>query len=269
MATLSAYITWIGRRRRACRSPRHAHRHGLRLRARRHHRGHAHPAARTKSPLAVFVATIALFLGINAFTTGIWGAPPDEALAACSPTTPTPSVRLTAAPCGATRHRHLRRHARRHGLLFLLFQKTRFGLAMRAWRATASRPASSASLPGDPRRVVGDRRRPRRARRRHGRRAQGQVTPMLMFSCSSSPRRPPRSAVSTARAVRSSPGCMIGVDREHGRRDSRRSLVGQEMKLAVALAHLRGPADQAVRPVRHGEGGAGLIKINAGRSATG
>ncbi len=41
-----------------------------------------------KSPLAVFVATIALFLGINAFTTGIWGAPPDEALDSLVPQRP-------------------------------------------------------------------------------------------------------------------------------------------------------------------------------------
>ena len=41
--------------------------------------------------------------------------------------------------------------------------------------------------------------------------------------------------------------------------------IGQDMKLVVALLlHLRGPAVQAVRPLRHSEGGTGVIKINEG-----
>ena len=46
-----------------------------------------------RSPLAVFVALIALFLGINALTTGLWGAPPPETIGSLFPNAPTDFVR--------------------------------------------------------------------------------------------------------------------------------------------------------------------------------
>ena len=51
------------------------------------------PLAR-KSPLAVFVALIAVFLGINAFDARAWGAPPQETIGSLFPSEPDDFVRL-------------------------------------------------------------------------------------------------------------------------------------------------------------------------------
>ena len=121
----------------------------------------------------MFVATIALFLGINAFTTGIWGAPPDEALDSLFPNDPDSFWRLTDGT--VWRYENIGIFVTTlvvTGLLFLLFQKTRFGLAMRgvASNGESAPPRRHPDRP-HPRRLVGHRRRPRRARRRDGRRA--------------------------------------------------------------------------------------------------
>ena len=99
-----------------------------------------------KSPLAVFVATIALFLGINAFTTGYWGAPPEERLDSLFPNDPDDFLRILG-----TTWRYVSIGALAVTLvltlvLFVLFKRTRFGLAM---RGVASNP-ESARLVGVP-----------------------------------------------------------------------------------------------------------------------
>jgi branched-chain amino acid transport system permease protein len=93
-----------------------------------------------RSLLAVFVATIALFLGINAFNTGVWGQLPDEIIGNLFPSDPTDFVSLL----GTTwRYEYIGIFVTLlvvTALLFLLFQKTKFGLAM---RATASNTDSA------------------------------------------------------------------------------------------------------------------------------
>jgi branched-chain amino acid transport system permease protein len=236
MATLSAYITWIFA----------------------HDRGWALPLATLvgmafgfllgaateitlvrplakKSELAVFVATIALFLGINALTTGIWGAPPDEALDSLFPNDPDDFWRVAGT---VWRYQNIGIFVTAlviTGLLFLLFQKTRFGLAM---RGVASNPDSS-RLVGIPTgrilagswgiagalgalagvMVAG---------------LQGQVTPTLMFTVF---------VYASAAAVLGgldSPGgaviagLSIGII-ENMAAEFSQDWVGQDMKLAVAL----------------------------------
>ena len=188
-----------------------------------------------KSPLAVFVATIALFLGINALTTGIWGAPPDEAIDSLFPNDPEDFWRVAGT---VWRYQSIGIFVVTlviTGLLFLLFQKTRFGLAM---RGVASNP-DSARLVGIPTgrilagswgisgalgalagvMVAG---------------LQGQVTPTLMFSVF---------VYASAAAVLGgldSPGgaviagLSIGIV-ENMAAEFSQDWVGQDMKLAVAL----------------------------------
>src|SRR3954452_21496281 len=88
------------------------------------------PLAR-RSLLAVFVATIALFLGINAYTSGVWGAPPDELLESLFPNDPDDFVRVFGTVWRYQDIGTIIVTLVITGLLFLLFQKTRFGLAMR------------------------------------------------------------------------------------------------------------------------------------------
>ena len=93
-----------------------------------------------RSPLAVFVATIALFLGINAFNVGVWGQLPDEIMPDLFPSKPDSFVRIFGT---IWRYENIGVFVVMllvAGALFLLFQKTRFGLAM---RATASNANSS------------------------------------------------------------------------------------------------------------------------------
>lgn len=93
-----------------------------------------------KSPLAVFVATIAIFLGITSFNTGVWGQLPDELMPSMFPDKPTDFLSIL----GTTwRYEYIGIFVvmlLATALLFFIFQKTKFGLAM---RGTASNPASS------------------------------------------------------------------------------------------------------------------------------
>ena len=99
-----------------------------------------------KSPLAVFVALITLFLGINALTTGIWGAPPDEQIDSLFPNDAEDFWRIAG---GVWRDQDIGALVVTlviTGLLFLLFKRTRFGLAMRGVASNAE----SARLVGVP-----------------------------------------------------------------------------------------------------------------------
>ena len=188
-----------------------------------------------KSPLAVFVATIALFLGINALTTGIWGAPPDEAIDSLFPNDPEDFWRVAGT---VWRYQNIGIFVTTlviTGLLFLLFQKTRFGLAMRGVASNAD----SARLVGIPTgrilagswgiagalgalagvMVAG---------------LQGQVTPTLMFSVFVY-----ASAAATLGGLDSPGGAviaglLIGII-ENMAAEYSQDWVGQDMKLAVAL----------------------------------
>lgn len=188
-----------------------------------------------KSPLAVFVALIALFLGINALTTGIWGAPPDEQIDSLFPNDPEDFWRILDAIWRDRDIGALVVTLVITALLFLLFQKTRFGLAMRGVASNAE----SARLVGVPTNrvligswaiagaigalagviVAGN---------------QGQVTPIIMVSIF---------VYATAAATLGgldSPGgaviaaLLIGVV-ENLAAEFAEEWVGQEMKLAVAL----------------------------------
>jgi len=188
-----------------------------------------------KSPLAVFVALIALFLGINALTTGIWGAPPDEQIDSLFPNAPEDFWRIAG---GVWRDRDIGALVVTlviTALLFLLFQKTRFGLAMRGVASNAE----SARLVGVPtsRVLVGS----WAIAGAIGALAgvivagnQGQVTPIIMVSIF---------VYATAAATLGgldSPGgaviagLLIGVV-ENLAAEFAEEWVGQEMKLAVAL----------------------------------
>jgi len=192
------------------------------------------PLAR-RSLLAVFVATITLFLGINAYTSGVWGAPPDELMDSLFPNDPDDFVRVFGT---IWRYKDIGTMAVTliiTGLLFLLFQKTRFGLAMRgvasntdsarlvgiptgrilagSWAIAAALGALAAVL------VAGN---------------QGQVTPTLMVTVLT---------YATAAAVLGgldSPGgaviagLLIGVG-EAEAAEFAPGWIGQDMKLGVAL----------------------------------
>jgi len=85
-----------------------------------------------RSPLAVFVALIAVFLGINAFNTGVWGAPPPEAIGSLFPDEPDDLVELLGTTWRWENIGTLVVTLVVTALLFTLFQKTKIGLAMRA-----------------------------------------------------------------------------------------------------------------------------------------
>ena len=188
-----------------------------------------------KSPLAVFVALITLFLGINALTTGIWGAPPDEQIDSLFPNDPEDFWRIGG---GVWRDRDIGALAVTlviTALLFLLFKRTRFGLAMRGVASNAE----SARLVGVPTSrvligswaiagaiaalaaviVAGN---------------QGQVTPIIMVSIFV------YGAAAATLGGLDSPGgaviggLLIGVI-ENLAAEYSEEWVGQEMKLAVAL----------------------------------
>jgi branched-chain amino acid transport system permease protein len=189
-----------------------------------------------RSPLAVFVALIALFLGINALTTGLWGAPPPEAIGSLFPNAPTDFVRVFDTVWRYRDIGNLVLTLLVSGLLFLLFQKTRFGLAM---RAVASNPESG-RLVGIPTGLV--------LAASWGiagalaalagtlfAAGQGQVTPILMFNVFVV-----ASAAATLGGLDSPlgavvAGLLIGII-ENVAATFAPGWVGQEMKLAVALA---------------------------------
>lgn len=85
-----------------------------------------------KSPYAVFVVSIALFLGINSLASLIWGELPDEIMPNLFPDDPDSFVRILGAEWRYENIGILVVALVLSGLLFLLFKKTKFGLAMRA-----------------------------------------------------------------------------------------------------------------------------------------
>ncbi|MGQ0832537.1 MAG: branched-chain amino acid ABC transporter permease [Microthrixaceae bacterium] len=93
-----------------------------------------------KSPFAVVVAAIGLFLGLNALAPFAWKVTIPEAYAPLFPNESTDFVRIGGAEWRDQNIGVLVVLAVTAGVLYLLFQKTRFGLAM---RAVASNPESS------------------------------------------------------------------------------------------------------------------------------
>ena len=85
-----------------------------------------------RSAGAVFVITIALFLGLNSLASMIWGALPSEAMPNLFPDEPDDFVRIFGAVWRYEAIGILVVALVLCGLLFLLFAKTKFGLAMRA-----------------------------------------------------------------------------------------------------------------------------------------
>ena len=94
------------------------------------------PVAR-RSQGAVFVVSIALFLGINSLASLIWGRPPQEAMPSLFPNKPTDFARIFGAVWRYESVGILIVTLVLNALLFALFQKTRFGLAMRAVASNA------------------------------------------------------------------------------------------------------------------------------------
>jgi branched-chain amino acid transport system permease protein len=103
-----------------------------------------------KSQLAVFVALIAIFLGINAFDTGRWGAPPTENIDSLFPNEPDDFIRVGDAIWRLEDIGTLVVTLLVSALLFLLFAKTKVGLAMRAVASNAE----SSKLVGVPTKLV-------------------------------------------------------------------------------------------------------------------
>ncbi|MET0908403.1 MAG: branched-chain amino acid ABC transporter permease [Ilumatobacteraceae bacterium] len=188
-----------------------------------------------KSPLAVFVALIAILLGINAIDSGRWGAPPSEEIDSLFPNDPDDFVRLFGAVWRWEDIGTLLVTLAASALLFMLFAKTKIGLAM---RAVASNPESS-KLVGVPTKLVlagswglsgalaalagvmvaG---------------AQAQVTPTMMFTIFVY-----ASAAATLGGLDSPIGAVVGGLSigvvENLAAEFAPGWVGQEMKLSVAL----------------------------------
>lgn len=103
-----------------------------------------------KSEAGVFVVSIAMFLGLNSLAGMIWGNLPPEEMPSLFPDEPDDFVKIFGA---VWRYEYIGIMIVAlvlMGLLFLLFAKTKFGLAM---RAVASNP-ESARLVGIPTGVV-------------------------------------------------------------------------------------------------------------------
>ncbi len=188
-----------------------------------------------RSRLAVFVALIAMFLGINALDTGLWGAPPPETIGSLFPNAPTDFVRIFGT---VWRYRDIGNLVLTlivSALLFLLFQRTKFGLAMRAVASNAESgklvgiptgtvlagswgiAGALAALAGTL--VAG---------------GQGQVTPIMMFNVFVV-----ASAAATLGGLDSPLGAVVGGLLigivENLAASFAPGWVGQEMKLVVAL----------------------------------
>jgi branched-chain amino acid transport system permease protein len=188
-----------------------------------------------KSPLAVFVALIAVFLGINAFTTGRWGAPPTEDIDSLFPNEPDDFLRVFGAVWRWEDIGTLIVTLVASALLYLLFGKTKIGLAMRAVASNAE----SSKLVGVPTKLVlagswglsgalaalagvmvaG---------------AQAQVTPIMMFTIFVY-----ASAAATLGGLDSPIGAVVGGLSigvvENVAAEFAPGWIGQEMKLSVAL----------------------------------
>jgi branched-chain amino acid transport system permease protein len=93
-----------------------------------------------RSPFAVVVASIGLFLGINALAPFAWKVTVPEAFEALFPNKPSDFVRVGGAQWREQSIGVLVVLGLVVGLLYLLFQRTRFGLAM---RAVASNPETA------------------------------------------------------------------------------------------------------------------------------
>ncbi|MEX2294328.1 MAG: branched-chain amino acid ABC transporter permease [Acidimicrobiales bacterium] len=93
-----------------------------------------------KSPFAVVVASIGLFLGMNALAPFAWKVTIPQAYEALFPDKATDFVRIGGAEWREQNIGVLLVLAVIAGALYLLFQRTRFGLAM---RAVASNPESA------------------------------------------------------------------------------------------------------------------------------
>jgi len=103
-----------------------------------------------KSQGAVFVVSIALFLGLNSLTGLIWGGVPAEVMPSLFPHAPDDFVRVMGAVWRYEYLGVLIVALAIMGGLFVLFSRTKFGLAM---RSVASNP-DSARLVGVPTGVV-------------------------------------------------------------------------------------------------------------------
>jgi len=188
-----------------------------------------------RSPLAVFVALIAVFLGINAFDSGKWGAPPSEEVTSLFPNEPTDFVRIFGT---VWRYRDIGILAVTlivTALLFLLFAKTKVGLAMRAVASNTDSGklvgiptswvlAGSWGLAGALAALAGT----------MFAGTQGQVTPILMFTVFVY-----ASAAATLGGLDSPVGAVvaglsIGIV-ENQAAEWAPGWIGQEMKLSVAL----------------------------------
>jgi branched-chain amino acid transport system permease protein len=93
-----------------------------------------------RSQFAVVVAAIGLFLGLNALAPFIWKVTIPEAFGSLFPNEADDFIRIGGAEWRTQNIGVLAVLAVTSGLLYLLFQRTRFGLAM---RAVASNPESS------------------------------------------------------------------------------------------------------------------------------
>ena len=188
-----------------------------------------------KSPLAVFVALIAILLGINALDVGRWGAPPSEEIGSLFPKDPDDFVRVFGAVWRWEDIGTLIVVLVTSALLFLLFAKTKVGLAMRAVASNAE----SSRLVGVPTKLVlagswglsgalgalagvmvaG---------------AQAQVTPTMMFTIFVY-----ASAAATLGGLDSPIGAVVGGLSigvvENIAAEYAPEWIGQEMKLSVAL----------------------------------
>ena len=103
-----------------------------------------------KSEAGVFVVSIAMFLGFNSLAGMIWGNLPPEEMPSLFPDEPDDFVKIFGAVWRYEYIGIMIVALLLMGLLFLLFAKTKFGLAM---RAVASNP-DSARLVGIPTGVV-------------------------------------------------------------------------------------------------------------------
>ena len=107
-------------------------------------------AVAKKSPGGVFVVSIAMFLGLNSLATMIWDRAEGYTMGSLFPNKPLDFVRVLGAEWRYKFIGVLVVALALMGLLFLLFSKTKFGLAM---RSVASNP-ESARLVGVPSGVV-------------------------------------------------------------------------------------------------------------------
>ena len=90
-----------------------------------------------RSPFAVFVVAIGLFLGLNSLAGAIWGAPPQEIMPSLFPNEPKDFQTILGATWRYQSIGILLVGLAVTGALFALFNKTRFGLAMRAVASNA------------------------------------------------------------------------------------------------------------------------------------